>query len=78
MTDSIMISLRAKYPKRGPNPGKDILKWATNYSNDIADKIDHAEALKKSGFTNEDISAKTGLRKETVAMLFNPKNKKKG
>lgn len=75
--DPIIEAMRAKYPKKGPNPkpGEDIDHWAERYLKPLRSKIEQAETLLKQKRSIEDISRITGLRKEQVAVLL-PKNKK--
>ena len=77
MNDMFIKDLRKKYPKKGPNPGKDIQKWAREFMTEINFKIEQVFKLQREKKSIDDIAIQTGLRKETVSELINPKRKRK-
>ncbi len=73
--DPLMVDLRKRYPKNGPNPGKDINKWAAEYMSKIGDDIQKVERLIHIKVPIEEISKATGLRLETIKALYPSKRK---
>lgn len=72
----LLDKLRSKYPKKGPNPGKDINEWARKYMDQIGKKVMAAETLIRQKLPTEDICKKTGLKMESVESLRSSKKRK--
>lgn len=72
----LMGKLRSKYPKSGPDPGRDINEWARKHMDQIGKKVMAAEALIRQKLPTEDICKKTGLKRESVESLRSPKKRK--
>lgn len=76
--DPLMTELRKKYPKRGinPKPGGDLDDWAEKYVGNVRKNCTDAEQMIRNKLPIDLICKKTGLRKETVEILY-PRSSKK-
>lgn len=76
--DPLMAELRKKYPKRGanPKPGEDLDTWAEKYVGNVRKYCTDAEQMIRNKLPIDLICKKTGLRKETVEILY-PRSSKK-
>lgn len=77
-TDPMVLELRKRYKKKGPNPGKDLNKWAENFADGISRDVRTAERLIRQKVPIEEICEQTGLRKETIMSLYSSKKRKGG
>lgn len=75
--DPLMTELRKSYLKKGPDPGRDINRWAEDYMNGIGRDVKTAERLIHQKVPIEEISRQTGLRKDTIESLYSSNKKKK-
>lgn len=75
--DPLVKDLRKRYPKKGPEPGKDLNKWAEDYTNGISRDVQRAERLIHQKVPIEEICKQTGLQKDTIESLYSTSKKKK-